>query len=127
MDSNLFSMKGKKVLITGAAGYLGIAMSRSLAEAGAQVLLNGRNEKRINELVNEMKSDGLLVESAIFDITSKEEITSYFEKRQDTILDVLVNNAYSGTAGSIETSLDQIDIDSELDPSVLDEDLNDLQ
>ena len=99
---NLFSMRGKVVLITGASGYLGAAMSRCLAEAGAHVLLNGRNREKIDYLVEQLKKDGLSAESAIFDITAVAEISAFFSHRVNAPLDVLINNAYSGKSGSVE-------------------------
>ncbi|HAW28504.1 MAG TPA: short-chain dehydrogenase, partial [Planctomycetaceae bacterium] len=35
----LFDLSGKTVLISGASGYLGSAMARGLAEAGARVVI----------------------------------------------------------------------------------------
>ena len=41
---NLFSVKDKVVVITGAAGILGTAMVRHFAEEGAKVVVLDRNE-----------------------------------------------------------------------------------
>lgn len=42
----LFDLTGKVVLITGGTGHLGSSMSRALAEAGARVVVAGRDEAR---------------------------------------------------------------------------------
>src|SRR5437868_4136015 len=42
----LFDLTGKVVLLTGGAGFLGSAMSRALAEAGASVVLTSRDASR---------------------------------------------------------------------------------
>ena len=41
--SSLFSLKGRVALVTGASRGLGFAMARALADAGALVVLNGRD------------------------------------------------------------------------------------
>ena len=44
--NNLFSLKNKRVLIIGGAGYLGGAMSETFAELGAEIIIASRNLKR---------------------------------------------------------------------------------
>ena len=49
--NNLFSLKNKRVLIIGGAGYLGGAMSETFAELGAEIIIASRNfKKEINLL-----------------------------------------------------------------------------
>ena len=98
----IFSLKGKAALITGATGYLGTAMAFILAEAGAKVLINSRSISRSELLVDKLKNKGLLAECAVFDITSDSEVEQYVQTMQEQPLHILVNNAYAGGAGSIE-------------------------
>ncbi|UTW07484.1 SDR family NAD(P)-dependent oxidoreductase [Pseudomonas benzenivorans] len=100
----IFSLQGRSALVTGATGYLGSAMAIILAEAGAHVLINSRSQERSSSLVEKLKHSGLSAEAAVFDITSKEAVESFFSSYQDRPLHVLINNAYVGGAGSIELS-----------------------
>jgi gluconate 5-dehydrogenase len=43
----LFDLTGRTALITGASQGLGLAMARGLAQAGAAVVLNGRDAGRL--------------------------------------------------------------------------------
>lgn len=103
--AKLFRLDGRVALVTGAAGYLGRSISSILAEAGAHVLLNGRSAK-VTELAFELKERGLKASTAVFDVTEKVEVEAAI-KRVGTEygrLDILVNNAYSGRTGTVETA-----------------------
>jgi gluconate 5-dehydrogenase len=49
MSTSLFDLSGKVALVTGSSTGLGRAMARGLGEAGATVVINGRNEQRLAE------------------------------------------------------------------------------
>lgn len=98
----IFSLKGKTALITGATGHLGVSMAFILAEAGANVLINSRSYERSEELVARLRANGLQAESAVFDVTSQEAVDRFVTSMQGRPLHILINNAYVGGAGSIE-------------------------
>ena len=102
---NLFTLSSKTALVTGATGYLGKAISMSLAEAGALVLINGRDQEKVDNFSKEIRDLGFKAESAVFDITSECNVECFFGKRKELPLDIIVNNAYSPSLGSIETGL----------------------
>jgi len=99
-----FNLTGRTALVTGATGYLGSAMARWLAGAGAHVFLNSRSEELCHRLEREIKEHGGSAESAPFDVTNDESIAEFISKRNLCRLHVLVNNAYSGKSGSIHSS-----------------------
>lgn len=107
----IFSLKGKVALVTGATGDLGKVMARALAEAGAHVYVNGRDPDKVNSMVYELGQEGLLLSSAVFDVTEINAVKSFFIKKISH-LDILVNNAYSGGGGTVFCSEKQSYLDS---------------
>jgi len=100
--TKIFSLQGKTALVTGATGYLGRAMAFILAEAGATVLINSRSQERCAVLVNEIKQSGFLAECAVFDVTSETAVHEFASSLNGGVLDILINNAYVGGAGTVE-------------------------
>lgn len=97
-ESNLrFSLTGKTAFVSGAAGRLGSAMVRGLAEAGAAVILNGRNGDALEALRWDLAEAGLTSIVAAFDINDEPSRAEYLGGLSR--LDILVNNAYSGKTG----------------------------
>lgn len=103
-DLTLFSLQGKRALVTGATGYLGSAMAMALAKAGAHILVNSRSLERADELVKKITDTGYSAEAAVFDVTNKQQVEAFISKQENTPVHILINNAYSGGAGSIELS-----------------------
>jgi len=91
----LFSLANKTALITGSSQGLGFAMAKGLSLAGAKIILNGRDEEKLNKAVFRMKQYGSDVCGYAFDITKQQEIEekiSLIEKNIGSI-DILINNA----------------------------------
>lgn len=93
--SDLFRLDGCTAFVSGAAGHLGREMSRALCEAGAHVILNGRDEARLKDLEGELRAEGFSAERAAFDVADFAQVRKFFGSLKR--LDVLVNNAVSMT------------------------------
>lgn len=104
MISRNFSLSGRTALVTGAAGYLGSMIATALAEAGAHVLVNSRSAERSEKLVAELREVGLSAESAVFDVADEAAVRDFFEARGNIAINILVNNAYVGAAGSVASA-----------------------
>lgn len=64
-----FDLSGRVALVTGASRGLGAAMSRGLAEAGAEVILNGRDRATLEAQADTLRADGLACRVSAFDVT----------------------------------------------------------
>ncbi|MDG2196558.1 MAG: SDR family oxidoreductase [SAR324 cluster bacterium] len=95
MNSSLFSLENQIVLITGSSRGLGWSMAKAVAEAGATVLLHGRDENLLKERQQHLQELGQNAEYYIFDVTNDEEVHAAFGKirEQQGQLDGLINNA----------------------------------
>jgi NAD(P)-dependent dehydrogenase (short-subunit alcohol dehydrogenase family) len=100
----MFSLSGKRAIVTGATGHLGLQIAQTLAEAGAHVLVNGRDAERVHALVEQLSIRKLSAEAAVFDVTDATAVEAYFATRPVEPLHVIINNAYSGSAGNVERS-----------------------
>jgi NAD(P)-dependent dehydrogenase (short-subunit alcohol dehydrogenase family) len=90
-----FDLKGRTAFVSGAAGHLGRAMVRALAEAGAHVILKGRDETRLKDFQGDLARNGFACERAAFDMSDFVAVRRFFASRGR--IDVLVNNAISMT------------------------------
>jgi NAD(P)-dependent dehydrogenase (short-subunit alcohol dehydrogenase family) len=96
-----FRLDGRIAFVSGAAGHLGRAMALALGQAGAHVILNGRNESRLRDFEREMKAADCSVECATFDVGDFERVREFFAGLSR--LDVLVNNAIAMTPAPMAT------------------------
>lgn len=69
---NPFSLTGKKVLVTGASSGIGRETAIICSRMGADVVVTGRNEERLNKTLSEMDGNSNLAIPA--DITNQEDI-----------------------------------------------------
>ena len=97
--ADLFRLDGRVAFISGAAGHLGREMAWALGEAGATVILNGRNPDRLSAFASELGSAGIAVECAAFDMMEFAAVREFFSSRHR--IDVLINNAVTMTPKSL--------------------------
>ena len=89
-----FDLTGSRALITGSSQGIGFALAKGLAEAGAAIVLNGRDQGKLERAAEELRKEGLTVATVVFDVTEHDAIESSIGKIESDIgvIDILVNN-----------------------------------
>lgn len=92
-------LKDRTALITGGTSGIGLAIAQAFLRCGANVVITGRNKKRIDEAVcmlNDMKHQGY-AKGVQLDISKVEDIDTIFKELLESLngdkIDILVNNA----------------------------------
>ena len=95
MTMDRFDLSGRTALITGSSKGIGFALARGLAEAGAALVLNGRNADRLETARTELSGEGHTVHGSVFDVTDSESIGPAVAAIEQDIgsIDILINNA----------------------------------
>lgn len=95
MTNPLFDLTGKVALITGSYQGLGLAIARGLGQAGAMLVLNGRNEEKLQPAVSLLSGEGLEATGCCFDVSNAAQIQQRLPalEREVGHVDILVNNA----------------------------------
>ncbi len=109
--NNLFSLKGKIALITGAASGIGAKCVEMMAKSGASVMVTDIDEQLGVKTVNQLKEQGFNIDFCRHDVGSQTDwdraIFATLEKFHG--LDILVNNAGIYIGGTlIENNLEQL-------------------
>ena len=87
--------KDKVVLITGGSMGLGKASALLLAKEGAKVVITGRTEKTLKEVVDEAKKEDLEIEYIVSDVSNEEDCKAAIDYTINKYgrIDILFNNA----------------------------------
>ncbi|RKH46055.1 SDR family NAD(P)-dependent oxidoreductase [Corallococcus sicarius] len=96
MTPSSFSLEGRRALITGASGGLGLHFAGVLARAGAEVVLAARSANKLAAEVEHLRASGARAHAVSLDVTRSESVqagVAEAERLAGGVLDVLVNNA----------------------------------
>jgi len=116
LDPDLFrerslasSIKGKKVMITGASSGIGFETAKKVGEAGGEVLLVSRTREKLEELASEIEELGGTAHVHPADLSDLEDIDRLAKEvlEQHGGVDVLINNAGRSIRRSVERSYDR--------------------
>jgi NAD(P)-dependent dehydrogenase (short-subunit alcohol dehydrogenase family) len=90
IDMNLH-LKGKTALVTGSTAGIGLEIARKLAAEGADVIVTGREQKKVDQAVDAIRRSGAgTVRSVVADAATAEGAAALLKAVPD--VDVLVNN-----------------------------------
>jgi NAD(P)-dependent dehydrogenase (short-subunit alcohol dehydrogenase family) len=93
--SGLFDLSGKAALVTGGGGGLGSSFARTLAEAGATVIVAGRRRAALQPVVDGIVAEGGKAFPVAVDVADAAAVESAFAEAREKAgaIDLLVNNA----------------------------------
>jgi gluconate 5-dehydrogenase len=95
IDASTFRLDGRLALVTGSSAGIGLALARGLGQAGAALVLNGRDPQRLEAARAELAAEGLTVHARAFDVCDEIAVEAAVAGIETEVgaIDILVNNA----------------------------------
>lgn len=95
IDASTFRLDGRLALVTGSSAGIGLALARGLGQAGARVVLNGRDAAKLARAGQALRDEGLDVLERAFDVTDGAQVDAAVAAIETDLgpLAILVNNA----------------------------------
>ncbi|MCA1834418.1 MAG: SDR family NAD(P)-dependent oxidoreductase [Actinomycetota bacterium] len=95
MGLEIFSLEGKRALVTGASRGIGAAIAIAFAEAGADVAVSARSESDLDEVAGKARATGHKAVVAPCDVTQRDQVYATVDRAVKELggIDILVNNA----------------------------------
>jgi len=91
MPTSPFSLHGQRALITGSSQGIGLAIAKALSHSGAQVVINGRNQAKLDAILSQESGEHPTMTAHAFDVTNPEAVQAAATAIGP--VDILVNNA----------------------------------
>ena len=92
---NMFSLKGKVALVTGASYGIGFAIAKAYAKAGATIVFNDIKQELVDKGLKAYEEEGIQAHGYVCDVTDEAAVNSLVAtvEKEVGIIDILVNNA----------------------------------
>jgi len=97
-------LKGKQVLVTGAASGIGLECAKAFAQRGAHLLISDINATALEQVRGEISATGVQCFARTCDVSKEESVADFAAAVQQAVgpIDVLVNNAGVAFLGGFE-------------------------
>jgi gluconate 5-dehydrogenase len=104
MSLKLFDLTGRRALLTGSSQGIGLALARGIGEAGASVVLNGRDPSKLAAAAAALREAGVAAEVAAFDVTDSAAVDAGVARIEAELgpIDILFNNAGVNLRGALD-------------------------
>jgi NAD(P)-dependent dehydrogenase (short-subunit alcohol dehydrogenase family) len=87
----IIDLSGKRAIVTGSTAGIGFAIAKGLAESGAEVVINGRTAKRVDDALADLRKTAKVAPSGIAaDLATAEGVATFVKQAGEA--DILVNN-----------------------------------
>lgn len=95
MTLSMFDLSGRIALVTGSSRGIGFTIAEALAGAGAEVVINSRNQDELEMAREKLAANGFKVHALDFDVTDQTAVAASVEHIEAEIgpIDIAVNNA----------------------------------
>lgn len=102
---DLFGLKGRVAVVTGASSGLGADAARAYAAYGADVALVARRKERLESLAEELRREGVKALPVACDVSREDDVRAAVERIMDYFgrVDILLNDAGVAVPGGVET------------------------
>jgi NAD(P)-dependent dehydrogenase (short-subunit alcohol dehydrogenase family) len=94
----------RAALVTGGSSGIGLAIARSLGQAGCALTITSRRQDRLDTAAKALRADGFEVEAVAANLAREDELAAVVDAHEQRYgrLDVLVNNAGMGISAEID-------------------------
>ena len=95
ITAQTFRLDGRLAFVTGSSAGIGLGLARGLAQAGASLVLNGRDAAKLHATAAALRAEGFDVHERAFDVTDAEAVKANVNsiEREIGAIDILINNA----------------------------------
>lgn len=92
---NMFSLKGKVALVTGASYGIGFAIAKAFAQAGATIVFNDIKKELVDKGLASYEQAGIKAHGYVCDVTDEDAVNALVAtvEKEVGVIDILVNNA----------------------------------